>query len=72
MNCLVPWTLCNGHQVVREQCWLNEVLSGCEWKTEGLHLSQEPDEEQQETEATEEDLHAVLSGIDLSFLLDAD
>ncbi|KAJ4468289.1 hypothetical protein J3R30DRAFT_1695143 [Lentinula aciculospora] len=48
-------------EVVREQCWINEILSGCEWHPEGLHLSQEQYEEQ-ESEVTEADLNAVLSG----------
>ncbi|KIK68860.1 hypothetical protein GYMLUDRAFT_255495 [Collybiopsis luxurians FD-317 M1] len=48
-------------EVVREQCWLNETLSGCEWNTEESSSSQEQGEDQ-ESEVTEADLHAVLSG----------
>ncbi len=47
-------------QIVREQCWLNEVLLGCDWTPEGLKSTNDvpPDD----TEATEADLEAVLSG----------
>jgi len=46
-------------EVVREQCWLNEVLLGCQWTAEGSKVEKElPDE----TEATEEDLQALLLG----------
>ncbi|KAJ3850061.1 hypothetical protein EV368DRAFT_46079 [Lentinula lateritia] len=48
-------------EVVREQCWLNEILLGCEWNTEGLHLTHEEDGEQ-ESEVTYADLDAVLAG----------
>ncbi|KAJ3749186.1 hypothetical protein DFH05DRAFT_1475820 [Lentinula detonsa] len=47
-------------EVVREQCWLNEILSGCEWNPEGLQLSHEQNDEQDNV--TEADLDAVLSG----------
>ncbi|KAF8813664.1 hypothetical protein BYT27DRAFT_6350544 [Phlegmacium glaucopus] len=48
-------------EVVREQCWLNEILLGCTWTTEG---SQQPEEEniQDESIPTEADLQAILSG----------
>ncbi|KAF8230172.1 hypothetical protein L208DRAFT_1283223 [Tricholoma matsutake] len=46
-------------EVVREQCWLNELLVGCQWTAESLKtVAFHP----QETEATEEELQAVLSG----------
>ncbi|KAF9038340.1 hypothetical protein BDZ89DRAFT_412713 [Hymenopellis radicata] len=47
-------------EIVREQCWLNEVLLGCDWTPEGLKSTNDvpPDD----TEATEADLEAVLSG----------
>jgi len=47
-------------QIVREQCWLNEILSGCDWTFEGLKTAN--DEVIQESEATEEELQAVLNG----------
>jgi hypothetical protein len=42
-------------EVVREQCWLNEVLDGVEWGVveEG---------EMEAAEATEDDLQAILAG----------
>lgn len=47
-------------KVVREQCWLNEILSGCVWTAEGLKSSTDmlPDEK----ETTEEELQAILDG----------
>ncbi|KAJ3845543.1 hypothetical protein F5878DRAFT_599063 [Lentinula raphanica] len=48
-------------EVVREQCWLNEILLGCEWHTEGLHLPDEQGDDQ-EGDVSEADLNAVLSG----------
>uniref|UniRef100_A0A8H7Y857 Mediator complex subunit 1 n=1 Tax=Psilocybe cubensis TaxID=181762 RepID=A0A8H7Y857_PSICU len=49
--------------VVREQCWLNEVLLGCHWMPEGLK-SEEEDVVDSST-ATEEELEAVLSGTNM-------
>ncbi|KAG5649445.1 hypothetical protein H0H81_003852 [Sphagnurus paluster] len=47
-------------EVVREQCWLNEILAGCQWKAEGLKTSL--GELPQENPATEEELQAILNG----------
>ncbi|KAG6920101.1 hypothetical protein DXG01_010169 [Tephrocybe rancida] len=47
-------------EVVREQCWLNEILSGCHWTAEDLRTN--VDELSKETEATEDELQAVLNG----------
>jgi len=47
-------------QVVREQCWLNEILLGCQWTTEGITNSE--DLPADETDATEDELQAVLTG----------
>ncbi|KAG6829369.1 hypothetical protein H0H87_011660 [Tephrocybe sp. NHM501043] len=47
-------------EVVREQCWLNEILSGYQWTADGLTNS--TNEFFKETEATEEELQAVLDG----------
>jgi len=47
-------------KVVREQCWLNEILNGCHWTTEGLTM--DADELPKESEATEEELQAILDG----------
>ncbi|KAF4598401.1 hypothetical protein EYR38_006803 [Pleurotus pulmonarius] len=48
-------------EIVKEQCWLNEILLGCNWTPEGLdtaadELPEEP------ADVTEEDLQAVLAG----------
>ncbi|KAI0044331.1 hypothetical protein FA95DRAFT_1497228 [Auriscalpium vulgare] len=45
-------------EIVREQCWLNEILTGCDWTPEGL-LEETVDESQ---EATEDELQAILNG----------
>ncbi|KAF5388850.1 hypothetical protein D9757_005667 [Collybiopsis confluens] len=45
-------------EVVREQCWINGVLMGCEWKPEAPI----PILEEEEGDLSEADLHAVLSG----------
>jgi hypothetical protein len=48
-----------GSQVIREQCWLNELLAGCQWTAESLKsVASDPGE----METTEEELQAVLSG----------
>ncbi|KAJ7647522.1 hypothetical protein FB45DRAFT_893657 [Roridomyces roridus] len=48
-------------EVVREQCWLNEILLGCHWTTEGITMDAD-DLPVDESDATEEELQAVLSG----------
>ncbi|KAF7321439.1 hypothetical protein MKEN_00664400 [Mycena kentingensis (nom. inval.)] len=48
-------------EVVREQCWLNEILLGCHWSTEGIAKDAE-DVPADDTEATEEQLAAILNG----------
>ena len=45
---------------MREQCWLNEILVGCHWTTEGL--KSDADELPQEVEASEDALAAILAG----------
>ena len=45
-------------QVVRDQCWLNEILLGCQWSIATLE-----EIEPAEGEATDEELEAALSGI---------
>ncbi|KAJ7755727.1 hypothetical protein DFH07DRAFT_743050 [Mycena maculata] len=47
-------------EVVREQCWLNEILLGCHWTTEGITMDAD-DLPVDESDATEEELQAVLS-----------
>ncbi|KAK0504986.1 hypothetical protein EDD18DRAFT_320630 [Armillaria luteobubalina] len=47
-------------EIVREQCWLNEILLGCKWTAEGL--PSETDVLSDDTEPTEQDLLAVLGG----------
>jgi len=58
LNCVI--------QIVREQCWLNEILLGCKWSIEGLK-SEEQDIVPDDTDATEEELQAVLAGMDRLF-----
>lgn len=48
-------------QIVREQCWLNEILNGLQWTPEGLTAPTGPDQTD-EGDATEADLQAVLGG----------
>ncbi|KAJ6558539.1 hypothetical protein DFH09DRAFT_1037086 [Mycena vulgaris] len=47
-------------EVVREQCWLNEILLGCHWTTEGITVGAD-DLPVDESDATEDELQAVLS-----------
>ncbi|CCL99840.1 uncharacterized protein FIBRA_01864 [Fibroporia radiculosa] len=47
-------------EVVREQCWLNEVLCGHQWVPEGLGADER--DEEPDAEVTTEDLQAVLNG----------
>lgn len=50
-------------QIVREQCWLNEILTSCQWVPEGLNLNPAPaPDAPEDTMATDEDLQAVLKG----------
>ncbi|KAJ7497097.1 hypothetical protein FB451DRAFT_1210047 [Mycena latifolia] len=48
-------------EVVREQCWLNEILLGCHWTTEGITMDAD-DLPMDESDATENELNAVLNG----------
>ncbi|KAI8999049.1 hypothetical protein BD414DRAFT_512589 [Trametes punicea] len=48
-------------EIVREQCWLNETLSGCQWLPEGLNANAAA-EDPEDTTVTEDDLQAVLKG----------
>ncbi|KAJ7668419.1 hypothetical protein DFH06DRAFT_1181631 [Mycena polygramma] len=48
-------------EVVRDQCWLNEILLGCQWTTEGITMGAD-DVPMDETDATEDELNAVLTG----------
>ncbi|KAJ7209620.1 hypothetical protein GGX14DRAFT_452261 [Mycena pura] len=48
-------------EVVREQCWLNEILLGCHWTTEGL-ATDVNDLPADDSDATEDELHAILNG----------
>ncbi|KAI0062844.1 hypothetical protein BV25DRAFT_1915595 [Artomyces pyxidatus] len=45
-------------EIVREQCWLNEIITGCEWTTEGL--AHAPDNDS--SDVSEDELQAVLNG----------
>lgn len=46
-------------EVVREQCWLNEILLSCHWVTEGLESAEDIIDD---SLVTDDDLQAVLSG----------
>ncbi|EJF62647.1 hypothetical protein DICSQDRAFT_104138 [Dichomitus squalens LYAD-421 SS1] len=48
-------------EIVREQCWLNEILTSCQWVPEGLNPNQTVEDEADAT-VTEDDLQAVLKG----------
>lgn len=48
---------------MREQCWVNEILLGCDWTTDGL--KSDADVPADDTEATEADLEAVLNGTNI-------
>ena len=48
-------------QIVREQCWLNEALTGCQWSTEGL-LTVPEEEDTRDDQVTDSDLQAILDG----------
>ena len=60
MSLFVPYTNWMD-QIVREQCWLNETLLGCNWVSETLKPNEEelPDD----VPASEEGLQAVLTGL---------
>ena len=47
-------------EIVREQCWLNEILNGIAWMPE-IDVGP-PVGDSHEAEATEEELRALLSG----------
>lgn len=49
-------------QVVREQCWLNELLLSCQWTTDVVEpgTRKTPPEK---SEVTDADLDALLSGM---------
>jgi hypothetical protein len=47
-------------QIVKEQCWLNEILNSCQWIAEGLTTAKQ--ETIQEDDVTEAELQAVLDG----------
>ena len=61
MGLIVPHLIFSLPKVVREQCWLNEILLGAHWTPEGLK-SEEEDVPADDTTATAEELQAVLSG----------
>ncbi|KAJ8507102.1 hypothetical protein ONZ45_g10486 [Pleurotus djamor] len=48
-------------EIVKEQCWLNEIILGCQWVPEGLNAGIDIEKEE-ESEVTEDDLQAVLAG----------
>ena len=54
-------------EIVREQCWLNEILDGIAWMPE--IDAGPPVGDSHEAEATEEELRALLSGRRRPFFL---
>ncbi|KAI0806901.1 hypothetical protein C8Q74DRAFT_1312897 [Fomes fomentarius] len=48
-------------EIIREQCWLNEILSGCQWVPEGMEAPL-PTTEPEDISVTEDELQAVLKG----------
>ncbi|RDX52741.1 hypothetical protein OH76DRAFT_1400002 [Lentinus brumalis] len=48
-------------EIVRAQCWLNEILTSCQWVPEGLNMPVLGDDAD-DNEVTEDDLQAVLKG----------
>ncbi|KAI0747606.1 hypothetical protein C8Q80DRAFT_1103705 [Daedaleopsis nitida] len=48
-------------EIVRDQCWLNEILGSCQWIPEGLQANTAPPEPD-EVAVTDDDLQAVLKG----------
>ncbi|THH00798.1 hypothetical protein EW026_g1786 [Hermanssonia centrifuga] len=48
-------------EVVREQCWLNEILSACHWTPEGLK-PEEHEASDEDERVTDAELEAVLHG----------
>ncbi|TFK75347.1 hypothetical protein BDN72DRAFT_513121 [Pluteus cervinus] len=47
-------------EVIREQCWLNEILLTCNWVTDGLQPEAEVTPE--DSTATEQELEEILAG----------
>lgn len=45
--------------VVKEQCWLNEIILSCQWRDEADHI---PNQDSTITEPTDQDLEEILSG----------
>ncbi|KAI0071781.1 hypothetical protein K474DRAFT_1668625 [Panus rudis PR-1116 ss-1] len=49
-------------EIVREQCWLNESIKGCQWVPEGIAQPGESEDMVDDEDVGENDLQAVLSG----------
>ncbi|PIL30569.1 hypothetical protein GSI_07269 [Ganoderma sinense ZZ0214-1] len=50
-------------EIVREQCWLNEILTSCQWVPEGLGVNPaRVPYASENTTVTDDDLQAVLKG----------
>ncbi|GJE95512.1 hypothetical protein PsYK624_116970 [Phanerochaete sordida] len=49
-------------EIVKEQCWLNEILLGAQWVPEGINPEPSASSEADKAEATEDELQAVLGG----------
>lgn len=49
-------------EIVKEQCWLNEIISAYTWTPEGLNIGEGLGEDIDDSEATQDDLQAILKG----------
>ncbi|KAI0267083.1 hypothetical protein BC834DRAFT_969116 [Gloeopeniophorella convolvens] len=49
-------------EIVRDQCWLNEILSGCAWMPEASSAPPVADDAGAPDAATEDELRALLAG----------
>ncbi|EED83025.1 predicted protein [Postia placenta Mad-698-R] len=50
-------------EIVKEQCWLNEIISAYTWTPEGLNIGEGLGEDIDDPEATQDDLQAILKGM---------
>ncbi|KAF9814586.1 hypothetical protein IEO21_05044 [Rhodonia placenta] len=50
-------------EIVKEQCWLNEIISAYTWTPEGLNIGEGLGEDIDDSEATQDDLQAILKGM---------
>ena len=65
LTCIPNVVLSLSNQIVKRQCWLNEILCGHTWTPESSDSSssKEPAAPSDEDQASEADLQAVLAGM---------